>query len=489
MILNPRGSYMKQEYEEKEDELEANFKEELTEEKVIEEEELKEEWLKEEVIQEEVLKEEWLKEKVIKEEVLKDRLLKEQVESSVEVHQDLAESKQASQEILESQKVNQGGLEEKQVSQKRLEGEDTNQTVLKNEKVNQRLLKEEKRSRHKGKRSITMKVLLCTLIVIFLSVGLITGAGIVAYNSLVYDDVEVVKVERRQEASSEDALINEDKQVGQNGTSVTMPLKEEKKLDKTVAIFGTDASGRLTDVIFLAHVDSKTKEVSLIAIPRDTKVDWTKEQMSILPERHKWVRFSKINEMTSWGGIENIRVLTITTLESMLGVPIDNYVIVNLDAFRQIVDAIGGVEIDVQHYMEMRDHSQGLSISLTPGVQVLDGNKAEQFVRFRGYPNGDLGRIEAQQKFLEAFAKKVLTFDTLTKLPQLVDIAFASVKTDISLMELTTYVPYVKVFNMENLSFYVLPGEARYENNISYYFANHEKALEMIDQIFYKNIE
>lgn len=449
---------MKQEYEEKEDELESNFKEQLT------------------------------KEKVIKEEVLKDGLLKEQVESSVEVHQHLAESKQASQEILESQKVNQGGLEEKQASLKRLEGEDTNQAVLKNEKVNQRLLKEEKRSRHKGKRSITMKVLLCTLIVIFLSVGLITGAGIVAYNSLVYDKAQIVKVESQQEENNEEALINEKEQVSQNETSVPMPV-EENKLDKTVAIFGTDASGRLTDVIFLAHFDSKTKEVSLIAIPRDTKVDWTKEQMSILPERHKWVRFSKINEMTSWGGIENIRALTITTLESMLGVPIDNYVIVNLDAFRQIVDAIGGVEIDVQHYMEMRDHSQGLSISLTPGVQVLDGNKAEQFVRFRGYPNGDLGRIEAQQKFLEAFAKKVLSFDTLTKLPQLVDIAFASVKTDISLMELTTYVPYVKAFNMENLSFYVLPGEARYENNISYYFANHEKALEMIDQIFYKNIE
>ena len=348
-----------------------------------------------------------------------------------------------------------------------------------------------KMTKHRTKKNLFLKVFLCTMLVMGLSIGLLVGGGTVAYHSFVYEKGTVVELEKKQEGAVQEEIVQEGHVRVENKQQniVTTLTKKQEKLDKTVAIFGTDYSGRLTDVIFLAHFNSETKEVSLLSIPRDTKVDWTEEQISILPQRHQWIRYGKINEMTSWGGIEHIRALTLTTIETLLGIHIDGYVIVNLDAFRQIVDAVGGIEIDVQQYMEMRDHSQGLSISLTPGLQVLDGNKAEQFVRFRGYKSGDLGRIEAQQKFLEAFAKKILSIDTLKKFPQLMDIIFSSLKTDISLTELTTYLPYTRGFNMDQLHFYVLPGDARYENNISYYFFNEEQALEMVDHIFFNKSE
>ena len=263
------------------------------------------------------------------------------------------------------------------------------------------------------------------------------------------------------------------------------PSVAKKDDSKTVAIFGMDKAGSLTDVILVAHFKSETNEVNILSIPRDTKVEWTKEQTSILPKAHQWVRVSKINEMTSWGSIDDIRPLTIATLEKLLGVKIDHYVVVNLDAFRQIVDAIGGVEVEVKQRMKKDDYSQGLHIDLYPGVQVLDGEKAEQFVRFRSYPTGDLGRIEAQQQFLEAFAKKVLSPDIITKMPKIVPILFTSIKTDVGLTEIPTYYPYLKEFSMDKLHFSVLPGEAHEENNLSYFFPDLDAVCTLVQEFFF----
>ena len=207
--------------------------------------------------------------------------------------------------------------------------------------------------------------------------------------------------------------------------------------------------------------------------------------MSVLPQKHQWVRVGKINEMTSWGGIENIRPLTITTIERLLGVKIDNYVVVNLDAFRQIVDAIGGVEVEVKQRMKKDDYSQDLHIDLSPGVQVLDGEKAEQFVRFRGYPTGDLGRIEAQQDFLEAFAKKILSPEIITKIPKILPILFTSLKTDIGLTEIPSYYPYLKDFDINQLHFSILPGEARIEEGLSCFFVDEEAVCTLVQELFF----
>lgn len=267
------------------------------------------------------------------------------------------------------------------------------------------------------------------------------------------------------------------------------PGKEDKEeqIEKTVAVFGTDIDGYRTDVIFVVRFNSETNHVNVVSIPRDTRVEWTVAQQEAMQREKGYSRkISKINEMTAYVGIENIRDYTVAQIEALLGIKIDNYVIVTLDAFRKVVDAIGGVYVDVPRDMYYRDSVQGLYIDLKKGPQLLDGEKAEMLVRYRkGYAQGDVGRIETQQIFLEAFAEKILSPGVITKIPQLVSVMFNSITTDIDLNEILSYYGYVKNVDLDEIEFGIIPGEGRYIGNISYYLPNMSEMPEFVQKMFY----
>ncbi len=271
--------------------------------------------------------------------------------------------------------------------------------------------------------------------------------------------------------------------------------KEPDPINKTLAVFGVDEDGYRTDVIFVLNYNSETNKTSIISIPRDTKVEWEESQKEIMEEVKGYsVNISKINEMTSYGGINNIRNLTIDQIENMLDIQVDNYVIVTIDAFRQIVDAIGGVEVDVPSLngngLHYDDNYAGLHIHLDPGVQTLDGEQAEGLVRFRkGYLDGDVGRIKTQQLFLEAFAKKVTRPDIIIKIPGIINTIFNTVSTDVRLGDIPSYLPYLNSVDSSSLSFDIIPGEGRYENGKSYYFPDEDLMPEFIKDIFKGNEE
>ena len=269
--------------------------------------------------------------------------------------------------------------------------------------------------------------------------------------------------------------------------------KEPDPINKTLAVFGVDEDGYRTDVIFVLNHNSESNKTRVISIPRDTKVEWTEDQQEVMRQEKGYaVEVSKINEMTSYGGIDNIRGLTIDEIENMLDIQIDNYVIVTIDAFRQIVDAIGGVEVDVPvldgeglHY---DDNYAGLHIHLEPGVQILNGEQAEGLVRFRkGYVDGDVGRIKTQQLFLEAFAKKVTSPEIITKLPGIINTIFNTVSTDVKLSDIPSYMPYLTSIDTTSLSFNIIPGEGRYENGKSYFFTDTDAIPGFITEIFNDN--
>lgn len=271
--------------------------------------------------------------------------------------------------------------------------------------------------------------------------------------------------------------------------------KEPDPINKTLAVFGVDEDGYRTDVIFVLNYNSETNKTRVISIPRDTKVDWSETQKEVMREDKGYaVDVSKINEMTSYGGIDNIRDLTIDEIENMLGIQIDNYVIVTIDAFKQIVDAIGGVEVDVPvldgNGLHYDDNYAGLHIHLKPGIQTLNGEQAEGLVRFRkGYVDGDVGRIKTQQLFLEAFAKKVTSPEIITKIPGIINTIFNTVSTDVRLGDIPGYLPYLKSIDSSTLSFNIIPGEGRYQNGKSYYFPDYEAMPQFITDIFNDNEE
>ncbi|MDF2596825.1 MAG: cell envelope-related transcriptional attenuator [Clostridia bacterium] len=321
-----------------------------------------------------------------------------------------------------------------------------------------------------AKKKKLLKIFLRAIAITLAVCVVIIGIGIGAYYQFIYDGKTTTPSKELTDKEQED---EDNKQIVSN-------------INQTIAVFGIDEDQTRTDVIFVVNFNSKTNKVKLVSIPRDTKVDWTDAQRNKLQEyKGSTVYTSKINEMTAYGGMENIRDFTIDEIENMIGSKVDNYIIVNLDAFRKIVDAIDGVEVDVPQRMQYTDNAQGLYIDLSPGLQVLDGDKAEQLVRYRQYLNGDVDRIQVQQLFLKAFAQKVMSPQMLPKIPQIVPIIFSSIKTDVSLTEVSKYYPFLQSFNMNYLSFNTIPGEGRYEGGVSYFFPDRIALDTLIEEVFF----
>ena len=144
-----------------------------------------------------------------------------------------------------------------------------------------------------------------------------------------------------------------------------------------VLLMGTDASGNLTDVMMIYQIDPQNKMVNVLSIPRDTRIYYNK-------------RVDKINaphsygqQKTDAGGAKRGDEYAIRAVKALTGIPIHHYVCINFAAFRQIIDAIDGFDFDVPQDMDYDDDWQDLHIHLKKGFQHLDGDKAEQLVRFR----------------------------------------------------------------------------------------------------------
>lgn len=288
---------------------------------------------------------------------------------------------------------------------------------------------------------------------------------------------------------------------GQNKSQVKVDLTEEEQIfeeekkvqsevNKTIAVFGVDQDEVRTDVIFVVNFNTMTNKVKVVSVPRDTKVIWTDKQKRAYNQLTGYnISISKLNEMASYGRINqnvgNIRDFTIDELENILRIHIDNYVVINLDAFAEIVDAIGGVEMYVPQRMYYSDRSQGLYIDLQEGMQHLDADEAEQLVRFRRYKLGDEARVAVQQTFLTAVAQKVMSPEMRSQLPSIITRIFPYVKTDIKLNEVLGYLKLLEQFDLQNLEMHIVPGYGSDHEGPSYYYINEEELDKLIKDVFY----
>ena len=225
-----------------------------------------------------------------------------------------------------------------------------------------------------------------------------------------------------------------------------------------VMILGVDERaddvGR-SDTLMVATLDTESGKGALLSVPRDTR---------LAIDGHG---YDKANHAYAFGG----HALSMSTVEKLLGVPMDHYIIVNTSAFERIIDAIGGVDINVEkrmHYEDPWDDNGGLVIDLYPGEQHMDGKKAIQYVRYRD-GEGDIGRIGRQQKFMKAVLAKVISPEILPRLPKLVEEVSSAVKTDMSLTEMLDFAQRLKGIHDAGLSADMVPGEPAYYQDISYW--------------------
>ena len=167
------------------------------------------------------------------------------------------------------------------------------------------------------------------------------------------------------------------------------------------------------------------------------------------------------------------------------GIPTDYYAQVNIKGFRGVVDAIGGVDLNVPTRMYYVDEYQDLYIDLYPGQQHLDGKKAEQFVRFRNYPGGDIARLDAQKLFIDAFLDKLVSPSTITKINDIMTEIQKNLYTDISFKNLVNFGnKAIKMDIGADVSIQTLPGDGEYIGEVSYFVANRDKIIELVNKDF-----
>lgn len=239
-------------------------------------------------------------------------------------------------------------------------------------------------------------------------------------------------------------------------------------------VAGVDEEGLRTDLILLCQYNDITKKINVLQIPRDTKVDTKRSD-------------KKIN--SAYGTKERETAL-FRDIKNITGIEPDKYVIISFKAFRELVDAIGGVEVEVPFRMYYHDPVQSLTIDLLPGKQLLDGKHAEMYMRFRmnddgsGYKNGDIDRIAAQKKFYGLVADKLLNVKNVFKTHKMMQIFKENVKMNFSGEEILSYLGKIPSLNKENINIVSLPGEGKYIGKVSYFVADEKKTKELMNEYF-----
>ncbi len=251
---------------------------------------------------------------------------------------------------------------------------------------------------------------------------------------------------------------------------VTTELVEEEEIlpeAYNVLLLGTDIEAGLPDVIMLCRIDPENGKARILSIPRDTKVVSKGSTM-------------KINATYAQGGLGQV----VDSVERLTGLEVDHHFVINLEAFRDIVDAVGGVYYTVPRNMDYEDPLQDLYIHLKAGYQHLDGSEAEQLVRFRQYPDGDIGRIRVQQDFIKKLIEQKLNILYVETIPEVYDIIRYNSNTDMTSAQMLEAGSLLIDMGEDNVMSFIVPGEGAYEGDVSYYIHNSRELNDLIEDEF-----
>lgn len=242
---------------------------------------------------------------------------------------------------------------------------------------------------------------------------------------------------------------------------------EENKVNILAVGYDSNLNGpSRADTIILISLDIDTDEAGLIFLPRDTYINSSKRN------------FTKLNSSHAYGGIK----LTRETIEEMLKVDIDYYIETDFKGFEKIIDRLGGVKLTVSEPLNYVDKAGGLYINIAAGQQNLNGKKALQYVRYRD-DRGDIGRIERQQKFVDAVLAKVLSPSIITKIPGIIKEVNNSINSNIPIQDITPFINTAKEINLNQIETKMLPGEPKYINGISYWVPDTNEVNIMVDNL------
>lgn len=233
----------------------------------------------------------------------------------------------------------------------------------------------------------------------------------------------------------------------------------------TFLLIGTDDGNGNTDTLMYLTYDVKNQKVSVASIPRDTRIDTSHNS-------------KKINAAYAYDGIDGLKQAVSTTL----GIPVDYYIKVDINAFVALVDEVDGIDYYVPCDMDYDDPWQDLSIHYKEGMQHLSGQQALEVCRFRHDNNmmgySDTGRMQTQREVLTAVAQKVLSWGNVTRINEFMGIFADYVDTDLSLTDLIWFAGQALYFDMDGLNTMTLPAEW----HSPYMYLDTEETLSMVNQ-------
>lgn len=285
-------------------------------------------------------------------------------------------------------------------------------------------------------------------------------------------------------------LAGETNPDGSEATKTTL-LEEKMSIPRKTnfLIAGVDQTELLTDVILVGNFDSETKEITLISIPRDTYVVMSDDLRAEAKADGIYMPSQfKINAINSYSGAEKGILYLEKYVEEMMGIEIDFYAELDTDAFVEIVDIIGGVEMEIRpkglHYY---DPTQNLRIDVPGGMQLLDGTMAEGVVRFRAdYVQGDIDRIAIQQQFMKAFFSQVISTEAIRENAlSYIEACFKYLRTDFPVGDIPRYLPYLSYLSPDSINFVTLPGEAKTIGGASYYVPDSDDLTQLVNWVFF----
>lgn len=307
----------------------------------------------------------------------------------------------------------------------------------------------------KRRYRIRWKRFLCVCFLFLACVGVGLASGIYTY----------LDGFRDKTASSGSANSAETKAIVESGTRINILALG---VDDGEYGAGNDQPRR-SDTIMLVSIDPSTNSANVLSIPRDTAVR--------IPTQKG---LDKIAHAHFYGGPQ----LVMRTVSEVLGVPIHYFVEADFKGFEQIVDVLDGVDLYVEQNMNYEDPYADLKINLHQGFQHLDGDEAGQYVRFRHDELGDIGRIQRQQKFVQAVADKLLQPATLFKISSLASAVKQNIRTDMSAVQMLRVANTLKGLKQENIRTAMLPGNFGDKENISYWIMDKEETIRLVQKMF-----
>ena len=231
------------------------------------------------------------------------------------------------------------------------------------------------------------------------------------------------------------------------GNEGSRPVKSELLFLIAGVDAGTSEVGTRTDTLILCKVNWMDATVSMLSIPRDSYVYIKGDP-------------DKVNHAHSYGGMQ----LTMKTIRDAFGIDLDYYYTLDLNAIREVVDLIGGIEMEVREPMAS-------DLYLEEGLVRLNGFQALEYLRYRkGFESGDLGRVSSQAEFLRAALPQIFSPKHLVHFPSITTALSRHTDTNIGPLTMASMVPALFRMGSMDLESAILPGEPGTLNDISYYF-------------------